>query len=109
MHVSPSIVPSVKISRTVLLAASIVELGIRRAKGPYTSAWFRQNTLNYFFFRGFDAFKIIISKVPGAGRYETFRKFRHVYNNVIDFKKIFSKMLDYFRNFRKLNPSKISY
>jgi len=39
-----------------LLAASIVELGIRCAKGP--SAWFRQNTLNSFFFRGFDALKI---------------------------------------------------
>jgi len=25
------------------------------------------------------------------------------------FEKIFSKMLDYFRNFRKLNPSKISH
>ena len=31
---SSSIVPSVKISRTALLAASIAELGIRHAKGP---------------------------------------------------------------------------
>jgi len=33
----------------------------------------------------------------------------HVHDNGIDFKKIFSKMLDYFRNFWKLNPSKISH
>ena len=32
----------------------------------------------------------------------------YVHNNVIDFKKIFSKMLEYFQNFQKLNPLKIS-
>ena len=41
-----------------------------------------------------------------AGCYETFRKCTCIIT--INFKKIFSKMLDYFRNFRKLNLSKIS-
>ena len=32
----------------------------------------------------------------------------HMHDNIIDFEKIFSEMLDSFRNFRKLNPSKNS-
>ena len=51
---SSSIVLSVKISRTALLAAYIAELGVRYAKGPSDLG----KTLNSFFLRVFDMLKI---------------------------------------------------
>ena len=86
-----------------LLAASNAELGIIRAKGPSglcKTFWILSSLEGLI--------RLYISKMPFSCTTKHSPEV-HVHDNIIDFKKIFSKMIDYFRNFQKLNPSKISH
>ena len=107
----PCTVLSVTLSQAVGLSSSIVPwvknlLSYSAISSLYSWAWhlmyqrtvwFRQNTLHCL--EGLICLKYFRSAfIP-----ET-----HLHDNVIDFKKIFLKMFDYFQNFQKLNLLKIS-
>ena len=88
-----------------LLAVLIAELGIRRAKEQYglgKTLWFFSSL------EGSIRLKYFISTIIRWPLRNILEVCMHVHGNFINFEKIFSKMLDYFRNFRKLSPSKVS-
>ena len=82
-------------SRTALLVVSVAEHGIRRAKEPsgLGKTLCILSCLN-------GLIRLNISDVSlFVGCYKTFRKCTCMLDNIINLKKIFSKMLDYFCNF----------
>ena len=90
---SSSIVPSVKISCTALLEVTIAGLGFRHAKTP--SGLGKHFEFFLLSVKGLIRLKYFRS----VSCYKAFLKCTCMMMLAIDFKKIFSKMLDYFRNF----------